>query len=201
MQARPGLLVPEYGGKRYFEHGLLPALASDYKQHLPSDTAPKRPGQSTSSWSSESPLSVVDSLAGSFITSNIAAHTNLSSQFLAAAISKYWHVFLNNVHPLTKIIHAPTMHARIFTDASAARPSLEALRLAIFASAVASMSNNDCQRTFGESQLPLLQQLQAAAQASLQSAMFITVPDLDLLRAYALMIVSALIPPTVRHEG
>ena len=103
-------------------------------------------------------------------------------------IMKYWSIFINNVHPLTKVLHAPSIH-QIITGDNLPK-NLEALRYSIYACAVASLTDKECQRVFGESQAYLLHTFQSATRSALLESSFLSVPDMDLLRAHILLVVS-----------
>jgi hypothetical protein len=103
---------------------------------------------------------------------------------------QYWSIFVDNVHPLTKVVHAPTVH-QIMADSTPGAPtSTDALRYSIYACAVASLTNKECQELFGESQPSLLYAFQSATRHALSEASFLRVPNLDLLRAHVLFLVS-----------
>ncbi|KAK6074266.1 fungal specific transcription factor [Seiridium cupressi] len=79
-------------------------------------------------------------------------------------VFKLWQTFADNVNPLTKIIHAPTLQTKIFEAAwsveTITKP-LEATMFAVYALAVESMRSTDCFHIFGENRKVLLEVLQA----------------------------------------
>lgn len=101
-------------------------------------------------------------------------------------------MFLDNVHPLTKIIHAPRVHQILGPDSlnTGDQTAAEALRYSIYACAVSSLNAEECHRHFGASQAALLESWQSAARDALFEASFLRVPDVDLLRALVLLLVS-----------
>ena len=111
-----------------------------------------------------------------------------------AAVMKYWSIFLENVHPLTKIIHAPTVHQIMIGNAMNLPKSTDALRYSIYACAVASLTDNECQKIFGENQASLLYAFQSTTRYTLLESSFLRVPDIDLLRAHVLLLVSRVNP-------
>lgn len=113
----------------------------------------------------------------------------------SATRMKYLAIFLDNVHPLTKIVHAPSIQ-QLMED-SLSNPSKigvkgtkNALLFSIYASAVASLTDKECQTIFGVSQPGLLEAFQGATRYALLEASFLNVPDVDLLRAHVLLLVS-----------
>jgi hypothetical protein len=103
---------------------------------------------------------------------------------------KHWLVFAENVHPLTMIIHLPTVQ-RMFVEAQGGpeATSIAALRYAIGACAVASLPAEGAQSLFGDNKRASLQYFQAAANQALQASSFLRVPSLELLQAYLLYLV------------
>jgi hypothetical protein len=105
----------------------------------------------------------------------------------------YWRFFMERIHPLTMIIHAPSMHNILFdvsmcTQSSSDRMT-DPLRFSIYACAVASLTEDESRKTFGHSKASLLFSLQSTARDALLGLSFFQVPNLDLLRAYVLLIV------------
>lgn len=119
--------------------------------------------------------------------------TQIGSQYQhppADTIMKYWSIFVDNVHPLTKIVHAPTTQQIMVDGTSNAPRNTSALRYSIYACAVASLTDKECQKIFGESQQSLLYSFQSATRYTLSESSFLKVPDIELLRAYVLFMVS-----------
>jgi hypothetical protein len=107
-----------------------------------------------------------------------------------ATIMKYWSIFIENVHPLTKIVHGPTMHQMIVDSTLNTSKKTDALRFSTYACAVASLMDRECERLFGQEKAFLLHNFQSATRNALLEASFLRVPDIDLLRAHLLFLVS-----------
>ncbi|KAI1758686.1 hypothetical protein GGR53DRAFT_472111 [Hypoxylon sp. FL1150] len=110
----------------------------------------------------------------------------------AIQIFQLWQIYLNNVNPLLKLTHTPTLQVRII-EASAnldkvSRP-LEALMFSIYLMAITSIDEQECQATFNESRMILLAKYQWAAQQALLNAGFMRNPDLTVLQAYLLYLI------------
>jgi hypothetical protein len=108
---------------------------------------------------------------------------------------KYLSIFLDNVHPLTKVVHAPSVQQLVNDSLSnqskiSVTSTKNALMFAIYACAVASLTDKECQTTFGVSQPGLLEAFQSATRYALMEASFLKVPDMDILRAHVLLLVS-----------
>ena len=108
-------------------------------------------------------------------------------------IFKLWQVFLDNINPLTKLLHAPTVQQRLL-DASSNLGSItrewEALMFAIYLSAIQSMSTHECQSVMGESKGVIVHKYNAAVRSALLRANFTSSLDLSLVQAFALYLLS-----------
>ena len=117
----------------------------------------------------------------------------------AATRMKYLRIFLDNVHPLTKIVHEPSVKqfvkdSLLDSQSASMTTTKNALLLSIYSCAVSSLTDSECQSILGVSQQGLLGAFQDATRRALVEASFLKTPDLDLLRAHILLLVSQLFP-------
>ncbi|KAI0890174.1 uncharacterized protein GGS22DRAFT_9217 [Annulohypoxylon maeteangense] len=107
----------------------------------------------------------------------------------AIQIFQLWQIYLNNVNPLLKLTHTPTLQVRIIEAGAnldkVSRP-LEALMFSIYLMAITSVDEEECQTTFNNSRTALLAKYYYATQQALLNAGFMRNPDLTLLQAYLL---------------
>ncbi len=107
-------------------------------------------------------------------------------------IFRLWQTFLDNINPLVKLFHAPTVQ-QLIIEASGSlddvSKSMEALMFAIYSSAVTSLSNADCESMIGEAKSTLLARYQFGTQQALISAGFLKSSDLVVLQAFVLFLV------------
>jgi hypothetical protein len=104
-----------------------------------------------------------------------------------------WQAFLDNVHPLLMVVHAPTIQQLLLKCASnltVISPAMHALLFSIYANAVTSMRNDDCMASMNEERLTLLGRYTAVAQYALQKAGFLRSSDAATLQAFILHLVS-----------
>ncbi|TFB01877.1 Transcription factor vrtR1 [Trichoderma ghanense] len=105
-------------------------------------------------------------------------------------VFKLWQAFAENVNPLTKIIHAPTLQQKILEAAwsveSVAKP-LEATMFAVYALAVASMKPAICIDMFGETRSALLNRYRMGALRALSGTSLFSTRDLEVLQALTLV--------------
>ncbi|KAI9705371.1 MAG: hypothetical protein M1820_005201 [Bogoriella megaspora] len=108
-------------------------------------------------------------------------------------IHQFWEIFVENVDPLTKIIHVPTLELAIQKAASnidAIPRSFEALMFAIFATAVMSLKDTECIERFFEPRKTLLSRYISATEAALSRARFMGTTSLVTLQALVLHLLS-----------
>ncbi|KAH8881756.1 hypothetical protein GQ53DRAFT_667097 [Thozetella sp. PMI_491] len=108
-----------------------------------------------------------------------------------------WQVFLNNVHPLTKLLHGPLVQERLVSALSGASTTLprstEALMFAIYLMAVVSLDDQECQNLLGEPRQKHLIKYCQAIEEALNRAEFLGSMDLEVLQAFTLYLMA------VRH--
>ncbi|GAM89560.1 hypothetical protein ANO11243_075990 [Dothideomycetidae sp. 11243] len=187
-----GILIREHGGRRYYDYGLIGTLGQQFTQDTTHIVSQYGLGDNTPSASHESPqdIPIVASLATGL--------SSVSSSALYARIrrpgicSRLWPVFLDNVHPLTKAVHGPTVAQLMRSNEDTLSTPSNALRLATCACALSSMSEKDCQSIIGESQASMLFAFQSVTRSALLEASFLRIPDMDLLTAHVLLLTSML---------
>ncbi|KAH9893885.1 fungal-specific transcription factor domain-containing protein [Xylariomycetidae sp. FL2044] len=105
-----------------------------------------------------------------------------------------WQTFLQNVNPLSKVIHAPSIQLDVIEASrnleSISKPSV-ALLFAIYTAAVMSMKDEDCQSSLGDSRQNLLSRYLFATQQALRSAGLMKIQGFTILQAFTLHILSA----------
>ncbi|MCJ1398662.1 hypothetical protein MMC11_001863 [Xylographa trunciseda] len=106
-------------------------------------------------------------------------------------IMALWQTYLENVNPLTKILHTPTMQKQIIDasgDLDNVSKAFEALMFAIYSSAVNSMTEEECQRVLGEARLALLDRYTYATHQALLRVKFLKTTDIVVLQAFVLFL-------------
>ena len=107
-------------------------------------------------------------------------------------IFRLWQIYLDNVNPLLKVTHTPTLQGRIIEAASSLtniKPSLEALMFSIYCMSIFSLSEEVCQDMFGNSKDRLLERYQLGCQQALLNCGFLQSTDRDCLTALYLYLV------------
>ncbi|CAG8898804.1 unnamed protein product [Penicillium egyptiacum] len=104
-------------------------------------------------------------------------------------IFKLWQAFLENVNPLTKIIHAPTVQQQILdamSDLLKVSRDVEALMFAIYCIALVSLQAEDVEKSFGESKKALLSKYRRGAQLAFKNASLLRTSSSVVLQAFML---------------
>ncbi|CAO2648468.1 Nn.00g077350.m01.CDS01 [Neocucurbitaria sp. VM-36] len=108
-------------------------------------------------------------------------------------VFQLWQLYLDNVNPLLKVTHTPSLQGRIIEAAGNVlniKPELEALMFSIYCSAISSLSADDCHAMFGSPKPDLLAGYQLGCQQALLNARFLRCTSRDCLTALYLYLVS-----------
>ena len=108
-------------------------------------------------------------------------------------ILRLWQIYLDNVNPLLKVTHTPTLQRRIIETASNMNnisPTLEALMFSIYCMSVLSLDEEDVQKMLGSPKEDLLSRYQVGCQQALLNCGFLRSHDRDCLTALYLYLVS-----------
>ena len=111
-------------------------------------------------------------------------------------IFRLWQIYLDNVNPLLKVTHTPSLQGCIIdvaSNQSTISPVLEALIFGIYCMAIRSLSADECSAVFGSSKDDLLTKYQFGCQQALLNCEFLRSNDRDCLTAFYLYLVSLLV--------
>ena len=104
-------------------------------------------------------------------------------------IRQLWQIFIENVDPLTKVVHVPTLRPAIqkaVSNIAAIPRSLEVLMFAIYGAAIMTLKDDDCTQEFGEPRKSLLSRYISATEAALSRAKFMGTTNIVVLQALVL---------------
>ncbi|KAF7543737.1 hypothetical protein G7Z17_g10504 [Cylindrodendrum hubeiense] len=104
-------------------------------------------------------------------------------------IFQLWQIYIDNINPLLKITHVPTVQAQIIEASSnigKASKNIEALMFSIYFMAITSLEDDDVMRMFNEPKQELLGRYHTATQQAVTNAGFMRTNDPILLQAYLL---------------
>jgi hypothetical protein len=108
-------------------------------------------------------------------------------------ILKLWQTYLDNVNPLLKVTHTPTLQGRIIdaaTNVTTVKPTLTALMFSIYCVAIRSLDEDQCSAIFGSPKEDLLARYQFGCQQALLRCEFLRSGDRECLTALYLYLVS-----------
>jgi hypothetical protein len=106
-------------------------------------------------------------------------------------IFRLWETFLNNVDPLVKIIHVPTVQRQLLqasVNLQNVSTGFEALMFSIYASAITSLSNEECLELIGVPKSPLLERYHKNTQQALTRSGLLGTLDVVVLQAAVLFL-------------
>lgn len=103
-----------------------------------------------------------------------------------------WQIYQENVDPVVKILHIPTMNKLIRemrTNVDRLTPSAEALMFAIYYGVVVSLDADEVKQTLGAEKQFLLARYRFAVEQALAKANFLTDPDFTVCQAFVLFLI------------
>lgn len=104
-----------------------------------------------------------------------------------------WQAYLENINPMTKVIHYPTLQQTLIqatTHLDNLPRGLEALMFSIYGAAVFSMEDDECAMKLGESRKVLLGRYRHATRKALARAKFLATADMQVIQAFLLYLMT-----------
>ena len=117
-------------------------------------------------------------------------------------IFRLWQIYIDNVNPLLKVTHTPTLQTRIIdaaSDVASIKPTLAALMFSIYCVSILSLGEDECRIKFGLPKERLLAKYQFGCQQALLNCEFLRSSDRECLTALYLYLVS--LPISHLHAG
>ncbi|KAL1303046.1 hypothetical protein AAFC00_003356 [Neodothiora populina] len=108
-------------------------------------------------------------------------------------ILKLWQIYIDNVNPLLKVTHTPTLQSRIIdaaSDLKSTRSPLVALLFSIYCVAVMSLNEEDCLDMFSASKAQIAKKYRLGCQQALMKSNFLRSNDRECLVAFYLYLIS-----------
>ncbi|KAK7192096.1 hypothetical protein PSPO01_01668 [Paraphaeosphaeria sporulosa] len=106
---------------------------------------------------------------------------------------RIWQIYLDNVNPLLKVTHTPTLQTRIIAaaaDLASATPQLQALMFGIYCVSMLTLSDDECITLFGNKCGDLLRKFQLGCRQALLRSGVLRTDDRDCLTALFLYLLS-----------
>ena len=193
-----GVLVAEGGKSRYLENTLWTSLQREFRD-------PKRILEDSSDEEDHGdPISAVaasrhnmpgdDALLGATILGSTKVPSSLRTFHPSPGqIFKLWQIYLDNINPLIKVFHAPSVQ-QIVSNASGSLDdvpkNVECLMFGIYCTAVESLGNSECIAIMGEPKNVVSRRFKTASHLALIRCSFLKTSDLIVLQALVLFITS-----------
>ncbi|KAJ9651529.1 hypothetical protein H2198_009197 [Neophaeococcomyces mojaviensis] len=173
-------LIVDKNKSKFVENNLWTSLSDEFRR--PSEAMPESSDEEDSD-------TVVDDGVDYVIGVTPSSQGVRDLHPLPEQVSTLWQIFLDNVNPLSKIIHVPTLQPAILESTShlecLPRP-FEALLFAIYSTAVLSLQDSECEDMLGESRAVLLSRYRNGTKRALARAKFLGTSDLMVLQALVL---------------
>ncbi|KFZ24109.1 hypothetical protein V502_01417 [Pseudogymnoascus sp. VKM F-4520 (FW-2644)] len=111
----------------------------------------------------------------------------------AEIIRQLWQTFIENVNPLVKVVHIPSLQTamdKAISNIENIPRGFEALMFAIYHVAIISLTDDECKDIMGETRTILLRRYLAATKAALSRARFMSTASIVVLQALAIHLIS-----------
>ncbi|KAI1804254.1 fungal-specific transcription factor domain-containing protein [Daldinia bambusicola] len=111
---------------------------------------------------------------------------------LPSQIPFFWQVYQENVDPLVKILHVPSMNKiirELRSNMDNISPGMEALMFAIYYASITSMEDNEVKVNFGAEKAQLIKKYRFATEQALAKANFLVTSELVVVQAFTLFLV------------
>jgi hypothetical protein len=105
---------------------------------------------------------------------------------------RLWQVYLDNVNPLLKVTHTPSLQPRFIealVDVNTINPTLEALVFSIYCVALQSLTDDECMSLMKSPKGELLSKFQTGCQHALANSGYLRTNSLECLTALFLYLV------------
>ena len=187
-----GVLISEQGRSRYLENSLWTNLKNEFRNsnEILDDHSSDEDGlDGYGDAPLDAPFDGSQLLFGSPKTSTDlrALHPQ------PIQIFKLWQTYLDNVNPLVKIFHTPSVQQVILNASGSlddiSRPT-EALLFAVYNIALMSMGDAECEAIMGEPKSVVTPRFRSAVQCALINASFLKTSDVMVVQALVLFLVS-----------
>lgn len=171
-------LIVDHGRTRFVENNLWTSMSEEFRK--PSDAMPESSDDE-------------DSLPGDG-TEYVLGPTPNSQGVqdmhpLPEQIMTLWQIFLENVNPLSKLVHVPSLQPAVIEASShldRLPKNFEALLFSIYNIAITSLTAEECLTMFGEQRTVLLNRYRNGTKRALSRAKFLGTSDLMVLQAFVL---------------
>lgn len=191
--ASSGKLLSADGKSRYHDSVLLDAEEGDLCEV--SDSDQDNSYHRDTGADERTPTGLLGILAAQTISEAVLGSTrSITEQHPCYEdVTKLWNAYVQNVEPLCKVLHIPTVAKMVDTvskQLSVASKSDECLLFVIYYFAVFSMSNADCVQEFNQPRDYLMSRYRTAVHQALINASWLKTTSMPVLQAYTLFLIA-----------
>ncbi|KAF2823007.1 hypothetical protein CC86DRAFT_244419, partial [Ophiobolus disseminans] len=191
--AEVGVLISEKGKSRYLENGIWTSLRSEFRDTKEILDESSDEDDLSKEYDTPALKSIAPNGAGILFESQALSIHLESLHPEPGQVLNMWQAYLDNVDPLVKVFHTPTVQ-QIILDASSDMGliprNVEALLFAIYCITVESLNDRDCLSILGRPKTIALQQFRCCAQRALINVNLLRTSDMMVLQAFTLFIMS-----------
>lgn len=173
-------LIVDHGRTRFVENNLWTSMSEEF--HKPSDAMPE-------SSDDEDSTTAFDDGTDFVLGPTPSSQTVQDMHPIPEQVMTLWDIFLENVNPLSKLIHVPSLQPAVVEASSHLErlpKNFEALLFSIYAISVLSLTPNECLDKLGEDRAVLLSRYRNGTKRALAKAKFLGTSDLIVLQAFVL---------------
>ncbi|RAK87868.1 hypothetical protein BO79DRAFT_22679 [Aspergillus costaricaensis CBS 115574] len=192
--ATPDKVRPTVGNSRYIDNLLLLDAGEGDLCELP-ESEQEHHYEDTPGPDKGSPISLLGALAAHSISDAMLGSTiglaDLHPSHEHA--TKLWHAYVENVEPLCKVLHVPTVAMMVNTVSkhpATASKNDECVLFVIYYFAVFSMSDDECSREFDNTRTYLMSKYRTAFIQALVNASWLKTTAMPVLQAYTLFLIA-----------
>ncbi|MDI1486435.1 MAG: hypothetical protein OHK93_005663 [Ramalina farinacea] len=98
-------------------------------------------------------------------------------------------IYMHRIDPILKVIHGPSLRM-LLLESSGGEPAIQALKSAIFFTALCTLEEQECVDIVGEAKSKTATKFQVATELSLSKAKLLTARNLTVLQAFVIYLVS-----------
>lgn len=188
-----GKLIVSHGRSRFVDNNLWTSVSDEFTQPrdaIAEDSTDESDDESLGDDSGD----IVLGLTPSSHSGVAHLHPNRETLF------QLWNVYLENINPMTKIIHKPSLEKQLIqasNDMDSIPRGLECLMFSIYTCAVGSMSEEDCEQRFGEARDVLFKRYRTGCRRALARAKFLGTGDLMVCQSFVLYVVCSRYPSSI----
>lgn len=180
-----GKLIVSQGRSRFVDNNLWTTVSDEFAQE----------NDAIDDWTDDSDTETLGDDSGDIVlgltpsSSSSITHLHPTPE----NIYKLWGVFLDNINPMTKIVHRPSLEKQLVTasrDLENIPRGLECLMFAVYTCAIGSMEEEDCENMFNEPRKTLFTRYRTGCRRALAKAKFLGTGDLMVCQSFVLYVVS-----------